>query len=923
MLAPTVHFERMMRFLARWAMFGVAAGLSLPAVAQPPSDPLSLPEEQRAFLQDGPALLMPKADRDGFVDLDEAARADLMRGFFADPDPTTGINELAAAIERRQRVALSEYPTPLDVRSQLLFLNGTPDKKIVIDCAFAFKPIEIWVYGAGAARNAKVNPTAAVATGSADPTGVADSTGSAGATDDDSSPGDDENTLPIRLKKDELKGRVLVYQPGVGEPWRAWRPIDGKRVLYTEEMAFWLGEWEAFRGRSSVKRFDLQACKQTPIVDRATGVSGLSGRWKDKGVEKNPDGSTTRYIHAYAERPWPWGRATKPEGLLDPPTDKLAWSLGVLTTETSPIPPKLELAGIDVDYPRLEGQRMVVRAVVRLKPAAPLQSVVDGNRTIYKLTAQGVVELAGRPFSEMRVRFRAPVGSGDAPLSLALETPLRSGQTYLLRLHLSDDTGGGEVSVVRTVAVPATPEDRLGNLDPLAGELPPPPIAADAVLLVPPSDEVALGLWRAEALVAGSRIVKVIFKVDGESQLVRTRPPYEAEVRLSSTPREQTIRAEGYDAEGALVAADQFVINRARGAFVIEILEPADRAKVPAGPFSASADVVPPEGRKIESVEFKLDDQSVATLSKPPWKTKIVLPKGGDLAYLSVVATLDDGTHSEAVRLLNAPEDFTEVNVDLIEVFAAVTDGSGQIVEGLSEGDFSITENGRPQALQKFEPVGNLPLILGLTLDVSGSMESSLSEAEGAAAGFLDRLVKPKDRVFAVSFSDRPNLLISPTDDLGAVRSAIESQRALGGTALHDALVASLFYFRGQRGQKALVLLSDGDDTNSKLAWKDTLEYAKSSGVAVYAIGLNVSRLDLSIRGKLNALAEETGGRAFYIDKAAELAGAYSEIEKELRSRYLLAYPSDQDVGREGFRKIEVELKKRGLKARVARGYYP
>lgn len=901
-LAPTVHSMKTMRLLARWAFFGFAAGLSLPAAAQPPFDPLSLPEEQRAFLQDGPALLMPRADRERFAELDPAAREALLSDFLADPDPSTPKNELTDAIERRRRLARSEFATPLDIRSQLLFLNGTPERRIVIDCAFAFRPMEVWVYGSGALgatpAEAKKAEEAQLAS-------------------------DAEGAEPVQLKKDELKGRILVYQPAVGEPWRAWRPIDGKRVLYTNEMEFWLGEWEAFSGRSSVRRFDLQACQQAPLVDRATGISGLTGRWKDREKAKNTDGTTVRYIHSYAERPWPWGRATKPEGLLDPPTDRLAWSLAVLATDTTPVPGQLEIDSLDIDFPRLDGQRTVVRAVVRLRTGEPLQSVVDGPRTVYKLTASGVVELAGRPFSDLRVRFRAPIPAGTEPLSLALETPLRAGQTYLLRLHLKDDTGGGEASVVRTVTVPATPEDRLGNLDPLAGEAPPPPLAADAVLLVPPSDEVALGLWRAEALVAGSRIVKVIFKVDGEQQLVRTRPPYEAEVRLSSSPREQTIRAEGYDASGALVAADQFVINRARGAFVINILEPKDKAKVPAGPFSASAEVVPPEGRNIESVEFRLDDQPVAKLAKPPWETKVELPRGGDLAYLSVVATLDDGTESESVRLLNAPEDFTEVNVDLIEVFAAVTDGSGQIVEGLSEGDFALTENGRPQTIQKFEPVGNLPLILGLTLDTSGSMESSLSEAENAATGFLDRLVKPKDRVFAVAFSDRPNLLISPTDDLGAVRAALEEQRAIGNTSLHDALVSSLFYFRGQRGQKALVLLSDGDDTNSNLSWKDALEYARRSGVAVYAIGLNVGILDLSIRGKLSSLAEETGGRAFFIDKAVELGSAYAEIEKELRSRYLIAYPSDQDVGREGFRKIEVTLKKRGLKARVARGYYP
>ncbi|MEP7012851.1 MAG: VWA domain-containing protein [Acidobacteriota bacterium] len=897
-----------MRLLARWAFLGVVAGSSLPAAAQPSFDPLTLPEDQREFLQDGPALLMPRADRDRFADLDAAARADLIREFLADPDPATPTNELTDAIERRRRLAATEFSSPLDVRAQLVFLNGKPDRRTIIDCAFAFRPIEIWAYGSvGTATDPKAKE------------------GKGKEIEEDAESAEVKAELK---RKDEPKGRILVYQPGVGEPWRAWRPIDGKRALYSEEMEFWLGEWEAFGGRASVKRFDLQACKQAPLVDRATGISGLTGHGEAKGKVKNPDGSTVRYYRGYAERPWPWGRATKPEGLLDPPSELLAWSRAVAATETAPAPAQLAIGTFDLDFPRAVSQRMVTRAVVRLPVGPPLAPIEDGNRTVYKLLASGVVELSGRVFSEFRVRFRVPAGGvgkeKQDDLSISVETPLRSSQTYLLRLRLVDEVSGAEQQLTRVLTVPGEPVDRLGALVPATGEAVGVPLfAKDAILLVPPADEVALGLWRAEALVAGSRIVKVVFKVDGEQQLIRTRPPYEAEVRLSSTPKEQTIRAEGYDAEGKFLAADQFVINRARGAFVISILEPAESAVVPPGPFAASAEVVPPEGRRIESVEFKLDDQSITTLAKPPWQTKVVLPKGGDLAYLTVVATLDDGTHSEAVRLLNAPENFTEVNVDLIEVFAAVTDGSNQIVEGLTEGDFALTENGRPQTIQKFEPVGNLPLILGLTLDTSGSMESSLSEAESAAAGFLDRLVKPKDRVFAVAFSGRPNLLISPTDDLGAVRAALEGQRALGNTALHDALVSSLFYFRGQRGQKALVLLSDGDDTDSKLSWKDTLEYAKRSGVAVYAIGLKVGRLDISIRGKLNQLAEETGGRAFYIDKASELGNAYAEIEKELRSRYLLAYPSDQDVGREGFRKIEVEVKKRGLKARVARGYYP
>ena len=162
-----------------------------------------------------------------------------------------------------------------------------------------------------------------------------------------------------------------------------------------------------------------------------------------------------------------------------------------------------------------------------------------------------------------------------------------------------------------------------------------------------------------------------------------------------------------------------------------------------------------------------------------------------------------------------------------------------------------------------------------------------------------------------------------PTDDAGAVIQAIDGLQAVGDTALHDALVHSLYYFRGVQGQRALVLLSDGDDNASYINYKDAVEYARRSGVAIYTIGLNISMLDAGIRGKLDELAQATGGRTFLSSKPEELPGIYKQIETELRSRYLVAYNSTETSGRPGFRPVEVKVKKGGLKTRTARGYYP
>jgi Ca-activated chloride channel family protein len=174
-----------------------------------------------------------------------------------------------------------------------------------------------------------------------------------------------------------------------------------------------------------------------------------------------------------------------------------------------------------------------------------------------------------------------------------------------------------------------------------------------------------------------------------------------------------------------------------------------------------------------------------------------------------------------------------------------------------------------------------------------------------------------------VAFSSEPTLLVPTTDDVENVEDSLEELVSHGATSLHDAVVTSLYYFRGVRGRRAMVLLSDGDDTTSAMPFRDALEYARRSGVTIYTIGLDVGMLEKGVRGKLTDLSKETGGRTFFISQAAELISVYKEIEEELRSQYLVAYSSDQP-GQEGvFRQVEVKVRGGKLKARTISGYYP
>lgn len=848
----------------RKLLFGIALLAAVPALAE---DPILWPEAQRAFLQDGPGLLLTPEQEAELRSLDEAGRDAFIERFLADPIPETEVNELRQGIELRQRLAFAEH-SPSDARGHLLFLQGPPAEKLVIDCGNAFKPLEIWTYGA----------------------------------------------VPNQR-------RLVLFRPSPDEPFRLWLPIDSKRALYTDQMASWLDQWETLG--IGGKRIDRHACPDSEKVDAATGIDGLRGKVVASagGINRRSDGKIQEQPYAA----YRWSRPRDRASFLARPADLATWARTAAATRLAPPPPRLAVESLDLDFPDKQGQRLVTRILVGLAPpgreGGVAEAAEDGKDRI-KLTVEGTIEREGHSFEEFRMRFRLPPPEGDGLVALLLERRLRPEQAFLLRLKVRDEVSGAEARVARGFLVPEKPEARLARASTLSaaqGEMIPLTLAGkDSLILVPPIDEVVLGTWRAEAMVNGERIVKVVFLVDGEAQFTRTRPPYSAEVRLAPAPREQVVKVEGYDEAGGLVASDEVVVNQTRGAFRVMITEPAERAKI-GRRVKVRAEVAVPDENRVELVEVRVNDRTVTTLSAPPWQAEVDVPDE-PIVHLTVVAQLDDGRRTETVRFLRAPENLEQVDVNLVELFATVTDGGG-LVRGLTAGDFEVLESGKPQTISRFELVENLPLTLGFVIDTSTSMASSLVEAQRAADGFLRKL-KAKDRAFAVGFATRPYLSMPPTDDLEAVSQSLEGMRSAGATALYDGVITALYYFRGFRGQRALILLSDGEDTASNTPWARALEYAQRSGVAIYAIGLNVPALSFDVRSHLSSLSETTGGKVYFVERAEQLAEVYGEIEHELRSRYYLAYESDRPADEYGYRPVEVRVK-RGGKVRTARGYYP
>lgn len=810
-------------------------------------------EEQRAFFQDGPGYLFDEEARARLLGMASDQRAAELPELLADPIPETPENELLQAIDKRRLLVRQEVASFQDARARLIFLHGAPSLREKIDCPETYRPLEIWTFP-GFARPA------------------------------------------------------VVYQPDRDDPWRLWLPVDGKRSLFNEEMAYYLDQIEELGNliQKMRKTVDKQLCKLTDKVTEATGINGIYGFQANR--VKN-------------EELLPY---------LDPPKDLAAWAKAVLA-EPAAATALLPAGELQVLYPERKGQRMVTRFEIDLPDSSVLTPVVDGDLHELRFALEGLLEQPNETFERFRMRFQMPVppASAGGRIALIADRPYRPGQRFLVRLKLTEEMTGKVLYFSRAIQIAdvatGVPQAAVsGDVVVAIGEdLAQEKIAGfDSLTLIPPASDVVFGLWRAEALVTGTRIEKVRFLLDGVEQMARRGGPYTAELRLATVPKEQTVRAEGYDAKGELVAGDEVVLNQPHGELRVKVLEPARGSRSAPGDVAVKLEVVVPEEKKVAQVRLLINEVEVKVIEHPPWEATVHYEGGGEIDFLSAVAELEDGSRAEDVRFLTAPEGMDTIEVDLVELYTTVIDKSGHLAGNLTAGDFKIFEDGRPQKIDKFELVENLPLQLGVVIDTSGSMIQSLGEAQRAAVDFLEAMVGPRDRCFALSFSDKPKLLMERTSDVGAVAEQLEGLQAMGATSLHDAVVTSLYYFRGVRGRRALVLLSDGEDTSSSLAFKDALEYARRSGVSIYAIGLRIGRGDITVRGKLDALAKETGGRTYYIENAADLGTAYAEIEKELRSQFLLAYNSDQG-GKQGFREVKVEVQGGKLEARTIRGYYP
>ncbi|MBZ5533546.1 MAG: VWA domain-containing protein [Acidobacteriia bacterium] len=269
------------------------------------------------------------------------------------------------------------------------------------------------------------------------------------------------------------------------------------------------------------------------------------------------------------------------------------------------------------------------------------------------------------------------------------------------------------------------------------------------------------------------------------------------------------------------------------------------------------------------------------------------------------------------------------VRTDEVNVIFTVTDKHGKFVKDLGASQFRVLDNNLPpRQVVHFQAETDLPLRVGLLIDASNSIRDRFQFEQQAATEFLQQIIRPKsDRAFVLAFDEIPDVTQDFTNDLDKLTRGIKVIQPGGGTALWDAIyVACRDHLMKQPEtsvvRRAIILVSDGDDNQSRVLRSEAIEMAQKAGVIVYAISTNLTDPHAKGDENLKMLANETGGRAFFPFKLSDVADAFHDVQEELRSQYSLSYKPDRFEANGQFRTIQIVMADKKLRVRAKKGYY-
>ena len=305
------------------------------------------------------------------------------------------------------------------------------------------------------------------------------------------------------------------------------------------------------------------------------------------------------------------------------------------------------------------------------------------------------------------------------------------------------------------------------------------------------------------------------------------------------------------------------------------------------------------------------------------------------------------------------PQDSDEVikvDTNLTNIFFTAADRNKRFVGDLKAEDIRVFEDGQQQEIFTFQTNIDLPLSLAILIDTSASEERTLPDEKEAARAFLENILRNKDEAAVVSFTGETTLEQGFTGNVDRLRRAIDhvefvppsgyvgggvvvngtppisgtNQALAGSTAIWDAVWASseeLIGASAEHTRRAIILLTDGQDTSSRVKMDEAIEKAQKADALIYAIGIG-DRYSFNVNeGSLRKIAEKTGGRAYFPRHERDLRDAFAQIQKDLREQYLVAYSPINKAHDGSYRKIEIQivnpdLRQQNLKLNYRAGYF-
>jgi VWFA-related protein len=333
---------------------------------------------------------------------------------------------------------------------------------------------------------------------------------------------------------------------------------------------------------------------------------------------------------------------------------------------------------------------------------------------------------------------------------------------------------------------------------------------------------------------------------------------------------------------------------------------------------------------------------------KPPSQASVILYSMARKLLLVVFGTLAIATvavsqqKQQKASQQKAPEDESDVvirgGVELVNVLASVRTKNNQPVPNLEKGDFHILEDGKEQEIRYFARETDLPLTIGMLIDVSGSMEALIPIERRAGSEFFQQVLRKQDLAFLISFGKDSELLQDSTSSARLLERGLNDLKpsvlvnfgggpvptanSQAGTVLYDAIfLAADERLRRETGRKAIILITDGVDTGSRVSRDKCIEAAQKSDAIIYSIYYADPRFG-GDEGTLKRMSDETGGRVFRVDSRMNLSAIFKEIQDEMRTQYSITYSPTNPIKDGGYRKLEYRLANKDYKVQARKGYY-